>query len=369
MARSVTPGSDLDFAPCLPQGPAPAIAICGTGGIVNDAHLPAYAKAGFRVEGVYDRSRERAEATAARFGIGTVYGSLDELAADPAVGAVDVAVPANENEAVVEVLAGRGKAVLLQKPLCEDIEGARRIVARLQQAGTVAAVNQQMRWEPGVRACRGLIESGALGEIYNISFLIFVDTPWHMWPWLATKESIDVLYHSIHYLDTIRFLSGAEPETVYCGGGGYPGFEAPGETRICLHLHFSGHLRAAVLTNHHASHGLEGQQSEFRLEGTEGAVLRRLGLLMDYPKGGSDAFSYKVKGETWREADFGATWFPDAFVGPMASLMRAHLGEIERPETDVADNLKTLELVFGAMRSMRLRQVQQLGGAEVTEEG
>ena len=363
MAGSLNRGEELDFAPRLPQGPAPAIAVCGAGGIVNDAHLPAYAKAGFEVAGIFDRQRERAEATAARFGIGKVYGSLEELAADPAAGVVDVAVPADENEAVVGALAGRGKAVLLQKPLSEDLDGARRIVELLRRGGTVAAVNQQMRWEPGVRACRGLIEKGMLGEIYSISFLIFVDTPWHMWPWLASKESIDVLYHSIHYLDAIRFLCGAEPETVYCGGGGYPGFEARGETRICLHLHFAGHLRASVLTNHHAAYGLEGQQSEFRVEGSEGAVVRRLGLLMDYPQGAPDAFRYKTKGGAWSEADFGATWFPDAFVGPMASLMRARAGEIERPETDVADNLKTLELVFGAMRSMRQRQVQELGGS------
>jgi predicted dehydrogenase len=351
----------LDYRPILPQGPLPAIAICGAGGIVNDAHLPAYAKAGFRVAGIYDSQREKAQSTAQRFGIEKVYDDLDSLAADSQIGIVDVAVPATENEAVVEVLAGRGKALLLQKPLCEDLAGARRICDRLQSSDTIAAVNQQMRWEPAVRACRGLLADGGLGALYNLSFLIYVDTPWHMWPWLAEKESIDVLYHSIHYLDAIRFLAGQEPEAVFCSGSTYPGCAAKGETRICLHLYFPGQLRATVLTNHHAAYGVEGQHSEFRLEGTEGAAVRRLGLLMDYPKGGKDAFRYKSGSEPWREVDFDAAWFPDAFIGPMASLMRAVGGEIERPETDVRDNLKTLELVFAAIESMRRRQVVEVG--------
>jgi hypothetical protein len=41
----------------------------------------------------------------------------------------------------------------------------------------------------------------------------------------------------------------------------------------------------------------------------------------------------------------------------MSSLMRALDGEIERPETEVGDNLNTLRLVFGAYDSMRRGEV------------
>ena len=75
---------------------------------------------------------------------------------------------------------------------------------------------------------------------------------------------------------------------------------------------------------------------------------------MDYPKGVPDAFRFTGKslGGKWHNCDFPTTWFPDAFVGPMASLMRCLNGEIEAPETDVHDNLKTLRLVFAAYESM-----------------
>lgn len=354
---------ELNYRPVLPAKMDYGIGICGAGGIVNDAHLPAYRKAGFRVVGIYDRDREKAERTAARFEIDKVYSSLAELAGDSRVQIVDVAVPATENLGVVKAVAGAGKALLIQKPLAEDLETARRTVQVLERHQVLAAVNQQMRWEPGVRTCRDLMDRGLLGEVFNIALLIFVDTPWHLWGWLKQKPTIEVLYHSIHYLDTIRFLTGAEPQRLYADGSTCPGYDAKGETRVCLHLRFAGELRAAVLTNHHVAFGLEGQQSELRVEGTEGVVIRRLGLLMNYPKGVADGFRFtsrRLGAGQWISAELEGSWFPDAFVGPMSSLMRALAGEIPAPETAAQDNLKTLALVFAAYESMRSRQVVEL---------
>ena len=45
------------------------VIIVGAGGIVRDAHLPAYAKAGFRVLGIFDLARDKAEALANQHGL------------------------------------------------------------------------------------------------------------------------------------------------------------------------------------------------------------------------------------------------------------------------------------------------------------
>jgi hypothetical protein len=90
-----------------------------------------------------------------------------------------------------------------------------------------------------------------------------------------------------------------------------------------------------------------------------------MGLLMNYPKGAPDGFRFASRrlGERrWVSVEFGETWFPDAFVGPMSSLMRALNGEIERPETDIHDNLETLRLVFAAYESMRRQAVVSVKG-------
>jgi predicted dehydrogenase len=354
---------NLQYLPILPQKRDYGIGICGAGGIVNDAHLPAYLKANFNVVGIFDLRRQAAERTAAKFNIPRVFDNLEQLADDKDVDVVDIAVPATENLNIIEVVAKSGKPMLIQKPLAEDWNTALQTVKVIDQYGVIAAVNQQMRWEPGVRATKDLINRSWLGELFNISFLVFVDTPWHLWGWLMKKPTIDVLYHSIHYIDSIRFLTGVEPQLVFCDGTTKPGYNTAGETRLCLHLIYNGDLRATILTNHHASYGLEGQQGEFRVEGTDGAAIRKMGLLMNYPKGIPDGFKFTSRqlGERrWISTEFAETWFPDAFVGPMSSLMRAVSGEIERPETDVHDNLKTLRIVLAAYESMRNRTLVQV---------
>ena len=103
----------LATAPPLPRRRDYPISIVGAGGIVNDAHLPAYRQAGFDVVGIYDLDATRAATTAARFAIPTVYPRLDDLLSGPAA-IVDVAVPARANRDLAARVAASGKALLLQ---------------------------------------------------------------------------------------------------------------------------------------------------------------------------------------------------------------------------------------------------------------
>ena len=56
------------YETALPEKPRP-IVILGAGGIVRDAHLPAYEKAGFTVAGISNRTTERAQVLADRYSI------------------------------------------------------------------------------------------------------------------------------------------------------------------------------------------------------------------------------------------------------------------------------------------------------------
>ncbi len=113
--------------PLLPLRPRPIVSI-GAGAIVRDAHMPAYALAGFAVASVYDKAVERAEALAHDFRIPRVDRSLaDATAAAPARAVFDVALPAS---ALPEVLAALpdGAVVLIQKPMGEELAQARTIL-------------------------------------------------------------------------------------------------------------------------------------------------------------------------------------------------------------------------------------------------
>src|SRR5689334_13917386 len=119
---------NLSYKPVLPATPFP-ILIIGTGGIVKDAHLPAYRQAGFPVWGLYNRTRERAAALAREYGIAHVFDDLDAaLAAVTADVIYDLALPASMFADTLRKLP-RGSHVLIQKPMGEDLRQAQEVLA------------------------------------------------------------------------------------------------------------------------------------------------------------------------------------------------------------------------------------------------
>src|SRR2546423_12315310 len=107
---------EIPYKPILPQTSLP-IVIIGAGGIVADAHLPAYRKAGFDVVGITNRTRLRAEKLAAEYQIPHIYDSVGEAVKNaPANAVYDLTImPAQFVDTLDQLPDGSG--VLIQKPM------------------------------------------------------------------------------------------------------------------------------------------------------------------------------------------------------------------------------------------------------------
>ncbi|MFC5653660.1 Gfo/Idh/MocA family protein [Paenibacillus solisilvae] len=345
---------DLNYAPKLPEDKGMGIAIIGAGEIVRSCHLPAYRMAGFTVIGIYDSELEKAREAAAEHGIPRVYRSLEELLLDPLVQIVDIAVPAKHQLRVAFECAAAGKHLLCQKPLAESYDEAKRIVELCAEAGVRAASNQQMWWSPGIGASRSIVSRGWIGQPLQASIQVNVRTEWENWDWLTKIDTLEVMYHSIHYMDSIRYVMGMTPEYIYADGAKWPGQPYRGETRTLIHIKFPGEARGLIHDSHNNRQPQEDWCATFRFEGTEGAVRGTNGTLYDYPDGQEDTISFYSRvldsGRLF-EPELEGRWFPHAFMGPMGELMRA-VQENREPENSVRDNLVTLQMVFAAYRSM-----------------
>jgi predicted dehydrogenase len=95
-----------------------------------------------------------------------------------------------------------------------------------------------------------------------------------------------------------------------------------------------------------------GLYSLFRILGTDGLIEGTIGTNYDYPDGRNDTLKFTSREGS--ERNFSATlpgkWIPDAFYGPMASLMEA-IQTNGAPITSAEDNLGTLRVVEAAYRS------------------
>lgn len=346
--------NDIRQTAILPAKPLPIVSI-GLGGIVHDAHYPAYQIAGFEVVGGFDIDSERAAMMADTFGIPQLYGSLTEAITQAPPDAVfDIAVPGS---AIAEILheIPRGRATLIQKPMGEDLAEAREILRICRERKLIAAINFQLRFAPFIIAARDIIERGLIGELYDMEFRVQCNTPWHLWGFLFTLPRVEILYHSIHYIDLVRSFCGT-PRSIYAKTMSHPiAPELRGGVRSMVIMDYGENPRVNVMTNHSHIYGAEKQQSYVKFEGSKGAIQIRAGLNMNYPVGAPDRFEYILLDDAddanWQTLDIKGSWFPEGFIGTMASLMRYAKGATDSLPTSVEDAILTMATVEAAYES------------------
>ncbi|HMN28367.1 MAG TPA: Gfo/Idh/MocA family oxidoreductase [Caldilineaceae bacterium] len=352
---------ELDYQPVLPAKLDHGIAIVGCGSIVQAATLPCYQKHQLHIVGCYDLNRSKAELAAQRFGIPRVYDSLAALLADPTVAIVEIAVMPWAQVDLAQQAIRAGKHLLCQKPLADNFPQATELVQLARAHGVKLAVNQQMRWDPATRAAKMLIQQGRIGEPTDVNIqasLKDIVNPREMWT--TPVRRFELFYHSIHYLDSLRFLFG-NPLWITSRPARSPlqnNFQ--GETKTITILDYASGLQAMVITNL-ANQGLD-EHVTYRYLGTEGVIHGTLGLL-NYPQGEPDTLTWRSKQGNPAQrftVQLTGAWFPDAFIGPITSLMQA-IDEDGVPETAGLDNLDTLRVIEAAYRSAEENRSVQFG--------
>lgn len=331
----------------MPSRPQPIVLI-GAGGIVNDAHLPAYRKCGFSVVGIYDICAERSRRTAEQFGISRVFDSLEDALRTKAA-VFDIAVPPDALRSVLEQIAD-DSIVLMQKPMGTDFAEANRIVDLCHAKRLTAAVNFQLRFSPMMLALNDILHRDLLGPIVDVDVHLNYREPWEMFPFLKGQRRVEMMIASIHYFDWIRSILG-EPEGVYAKSISHPSFPDIEATRTSAILDYGNRTRCCLSLNDTWGFRPKHERCTIRVEGLKGAAVVQLGCLINYPKGEPDQLEYITEGLPWTSVPLEGSWFPEAFRGTMANLQRFAAGEDATLNTCVDDALRTMSLVEALYQS------------------
>ena len=172
-----------------------------------------------RLVAVADVNDRLAARLAERYGYARVEPDWRALVEAPDVDLVVTCLPPAYNREVVLGAAAAGKHVVSEKPLATDAEAGAELLAACRQAGVFHGLGAAYRWTPALRAIRGLLDGGELGEVrsFRASFLLdYAADPQVPLLWRFQKSlagggiAIDTGYHLV---DTARYLVG-EIETV-----------------------------------------------------------------------------------------------------------------------------------------------------------
>ena len=278
----------LNLTPALPKDSHRFhIVMIGAGAIVNLGHLPGYASAGFTVKGIYDVDKTRAQRTADKWNISQVFDTLSEACnyrSDKDI-IFDLAVPAKEIISILEQLPMHSH-VLMQKPMGECLADAQSIVDKCEQRHIHASINFQLRYAPYILALKDVMRRGWLGNrLTTIEIHVNVMMPWSSWPFLASATRLELVYHSIHYVDLIRDLMAPfEPTALHCRTSQHAAMPELSPMRSSLSLEFAHdpQLFVNIYTNHHHRWGPKHAQSYILVEGTGGAAKGQIGDNLAY---------------------------------------------------------------------------------------
>jgi predicted dehydrogenase len=342
---------ELEYLPRMPANKGQRIGCIGTGFIMSDCHLVAYRQSGFNPVAISGRTVATAQQVAERHSIPKVYDTYQQLLADPEIEVLDIAVPPHVQLDVIREAvkqAGHIKGILAQKPLGINYQQAKEIVRLCEDAGIKLGVNQNMRYDQSIRACKSILDKGLLGTpVFGSVDMRAIP---HWMPWQAALGWVTLRTMSIHHLDTFRFLFG-DPLRVYASVTKDPrtskNFDH--EDGIALYiLEYANGFRASAWDDVWAGPAREGAESDiyirWRVEGTEGMARGTIGWPY-HPEPTPSTLDYTtIAKKEWISPRWNEVWFPDAFAGPMAQLLCAIEADRE-PEISGQDNLKTMALI------------------------
>jgi predicted dehydrogenase len=149
------------------------IGLIGCGGITQ-SHVPGWAALGERAKivAIADISKENAAARAAQIGHSVdIYEDYNDLLANPAIDAVDIALPHHLHRDAIVAAAEAGKHLMSEKPLCLTLEEAADIKRAVDQNGVTMMAGHNQLFYPSVQQAKQMILEGDLGKVYQIDSL------------------------------------------------------------------------------------------------------------------------------------------------------------------------------------------------------
>ena len=164
---------------------------------------------------IASRDQAKADAAAARLGIGRAYGRYEDLFADPEVEAVYNPLPNNMHVPLSIAAAEAGKHVLCEKPIALTAAETENLIAARDRTGMLIVEAFMVRHHPQLRRARDLVREGAIGQLRAIqaAFTYFNDDAGN----IRNKAAMGggALYDiGVYPIVTTRFLFGAEPRRV-----------------------------------------------------------------------------------------------------------------------------------------------------------
>lgn len=283
-----------------------------------------------------ERAVERDQVPADR-----VHPSLeDALSAVPADFVLDVTPPAVHRR-IAETAFAAGLHVLGEKPLSDSFEDAAAVVEAGNQSGLKHMITQNYRFSSFPRTTRKLLAEGLIGAPGQCDLRFYI--PWADSPGshYVTQPFMLINDMMVHHFDMLRYVLGVEPVSVQAITWNHPWGWHKGDAAHAIVFRFPEGLVATHVSCGCAVGSQTGWNGDWRIEGPQGTI--------DWDKEKMwHTHLHRVSEPFRREIE--RISVPPAEQSILDEFFTA-IRENRDPECSAKDNLRSLAMVFAAIRS------------------
>ena len=249
-------------------------AVIGLGRIAGHFIAGAHNTSNSQITALVSGHRDKAEKIAAQNNIPTSsiysYENFDEIANNPAVDAVYVALPNSMHAEYTIRAAKAGKHVLCEKPMATSVEDSEKMIAACKAANKKLMIAYRCHYEPtNLRAVK-LIRDGAIGQVQTIQSAFGFNIAKGEWRTSKAMAGGGPLYDvGIYSLNACRYLTGEEPDHIaaYASTIDHDGRFNDVEENVSWTMHFPSGVVASCSTTYGAN-----MQGYFRVYGSKGWI-------------------------------------------------------------------------------------------------
>ena len=151
----------------------------------------------------------------------TGYATYQEAVMHEGVNVVSVCVPVCFHSEVACFAAEHGRHVLCEKPLALTLDQADAMIRSAKESGVLLSTSFQYRGFARIQKIRELIRDGAFGGPTIIRFTDIREVRPKLAMHMRSMNGGPVIDMAGHFFDLMRYVTGAEPLTVYARGHVY----------------------------------------------------------------------------------------------------------------------------------------------------
>lgn len=309
---------------------------------------------------VCDTRQEKAESYAQEFGIPLFFPDAETMIKNENLDFIDIVTNPDSHRALVDLAAEHKVHVICQKPLAPSMEDAEAMVNACMESGVRFMVHENFRWQTPMRALKK--SSMELGELFfgRIQFRSAFDI-YSRQPYLTEDPRFIIYDLGVHMLDLARYYLG-DAESVYCQTSKVNP-DIKGEDVATIMLKMKSGATCLVEVSYASKREEElFPQTLIELEGTAGSahLCPHFELVV--------VRNAKITRESVMPRIFPWSTPPSESIQESVLAIQEHWVECMREEkeceTSGMDNLRTLDLVFGAYESSESGVVYKTGTYE-----